>query len=332
MSTIKDVAKLAGVSTTTVSLVLNHKAGSNRVSKETQSRIFQAVKTLNYKPNLSARRLKQSSPRRYVIAIYWPINGRKSYLSNVISHLDTAFKNRSFSCDLVIKLYEKDTLHLERGLHDPSSFDGIMIGALSSVDMAFLADHTPLMPMVLFNRSVSSYDSVVSRSDAAYGFFESCFQTQEITKVAVFESRDTYLGTRDRMSKFIAMCLKAGIEIEHYKSGANYEDGYQMAQDFIAIKDQSQFIFCETERIAIGATRAFSEAGIKIPNDLKLASISLSNPNTTQYVSPSITIVQLPADEMMDAIAGIFYAHFMGEDTDKVQRVFDLKLHSRESF
>ncbi|RHQ18859.1 LacI family transcriptional regulator [Lachnospiraceae bacterium AM48-27BH] len=58
MATIKDVAKLAGVSVTTVSIIMNGKSGERKISAQTQERVQDAMRELGYQPNLTARRLR----------------------------------------------------------------------------------------------------------------------------------------------------------------------------------------------------------------------------------------------------------------------------------
>ena len=61
MTTIKDIAELANVSATTVSLILNGKAKERRITEATIKRVTDAMKELDYKPNLSARRLRTAA-------------------------------------------------------------------------------------------------------------------------------------------------------------------------------------------------------------------------------------------------------------------------------
>lgn len=73
MATIKDVAKQAGVSVTTVSIIINGKAEERKISAATQERVAEAMRDLGYQPNLSARRLRSQENERPVIAFFWPI-------------------------------------------------------------------------------------------------------------------------------------------------------------------------------------------------------------------------------------------------------------------
>ena len=70
MATIKDVAKAAGVSVTTVSIVINGKAEERAISEATINKIHKAMRELGYQPNLSARRLRTSEKPVPVIAFF----------------------------------------------------------------------------------------------------------------------------------------------------------------------------------------------------------------------------------------------------------------------
>lgn len=67
VSTIKDVAKRAGVSPTTVSIILNGKAEDRKISQATLEKVMNAVRDLDYQPNLSARRLRSNEIKSRVL-------------------------------------------------------------------------------------------------------------------------------------------------------------------------------------------------------------------------------------------------------------------------
>ncbi len=71
MITIKDVARKAGVSGTTVSIILNGKADERRISEATRERVLSAMAELGYQPNLGARRLRS----RIRLSPLWPFTG-----------------------------------------------------------------------------------------------------------------------------------------------------------------------------------------------------------------------------------------------------------------
>ena len=74
MATIKDVAKLSGVSVTTVSIIINGKAEERKISDSTCRKVLEAKRELGYQTNLSARRLRYQESKNPVIAFFRPID------------------------------------------------------------------------------------------------------------------------------------------------------------------------------------------------------------------------------------------------------------------
>ena len=83
MSTIKDIAREAGVSIATVSIVLNGKGQERKISKETQERIYTIASQLNYVPNQSAKKLRATQRNSYAIAFFWATDFRINYLARI---------------------------------------------------------------------------------------------------------------------------------------------------------------------------------------------------------------------------------------------------------
>ena len=83
MSTIKDIAREAGVSIATVSIVLNGKGPERKISVETQKRIHHIAQQLNYVPNQSAKKLRSAQKDSYAIAFYWATDFRINYLARI---------------------------------------------------------------------------------------------------------------------------------------------------------------------------------------------------------------------------------------------------------
>ena len=84
MATIKDIARIANVSPSTVSFVLNGKAREMKVSSATEQRILEIVAATGYRPSNVARRLRASEAERPVLALYWPLDRRASYVGRLL--------------------------------------------------------------------------------------------------------------------------------------------------------------------------------------------------------------------------------------------------------
>ena len=80
MASIKDVAQLAGVSFSTVSIIINGKATERKISEETQKRVWEAMRKLQYRPNISAKKLKEGETDKLVVALFWSFDFRRAML------------------------------------------------------------------------------------------------------------------------------------------------------------------------------------------------------------------------------------------------------------
>ena len=166
MATIKDVAALAGVSTATVSLVLNGRGQELKVSAATQQKVLAAAKTLAYKPNASARKLRTSEVEKPTIAFYWPMDLRINYLAAILTGLRTEIEKLQFDCELIICTYRNDHLAEEQGLKNAYRYSAAIIGAPSEADMAYLQGLKTSLPIILFNRYLEKYHTVCSQDES----------------------------------------------------------------------------------------------------------------------------------------------------------------------
>ena len=85
MVTIRDVAKAAGVSVATVSIVVNDKAKEHSIPETAQEKVNDVIRKLGYQPNLSARKLRSKYKSVPVIAFFWPLDFRISILASFLN-------------------------------------------------------------------------------------------------------------------------------------------------------------------------------------------------------------------------------------------------------
>ena len=112
MATIKDVAREAGVSVTTVSIVINGKTEERRISPVTRDKVLAAMNALGYQPNLSARRLRSNDVKKPVIAFFWPVDYRINILASFLNYIQKELHTQNLDCELVIQTYELSLIHI----------------------------------------------------------------------------------------------------------------------------------------------------------------------------------------------------------------------------
>ena len=169
MANIKDVAKLAGVSQSTVSIVLNGKSEQRMISAATQQKVYDAVKALDYHPNVAARKLRESGGASQSIALYWASDFRAQMMVRFFKGLEIALEQAgSPEIEITIHPYKNGGLVKEKPFLTSNKCSAIIVANACEEDLSFLEGITPLVPLVLYNRSSAKY-STVSVDDATIG-------------------------------------------------------------------------------------------------------------------------------------------------------------------
>ena len=130
------------------------------------AKVLAAAKTLAYKPNASARKLRTSEVEKPTIAFYWPMDLRINYLAAILTGLRTEIEKLQFDCELIICTYRNDHLAEEQGLKNAYRYSAAIIGAPSEADMAYLQGLKTSLPIILFNRYLEKYHTVCSQDES----------------------------------------------------------------------------------------------------------------------------------------------------------------------
>lgn len=334
MATIKDVATLAGVSVSTVSIVLNGKAEERKVAKETARKVMDAIAALNYKPNITARRLQSSEESKPIIAVYWPLDYRTTFLARILMGLQGEIKRLNFECDVVVCTYENDHLYKESGLINKNKYNAAIIGATSEKDMNFLESIEPPFPIVLYNRYSDKYFSVCNDDEAAAYKAASLFAEKGHKSVAVITVEGAHIATSFRTKYFLNACKKLNIEIEKsyiIKAENSYAGGVLAAKKLLNLENIPHALFCDSDLQAIGASYIFNEENIKIPDDIEIIAFGLMSEESTEYTTPPITVVLIPSEEMASSCISLLDDILKHKITKPVHKTIEPKMLMRKS-
>lgn len=334
MSTIKDVATLAGVSTSTVSIVLNGKAEERKVAPETCKRVLDAINTLNFKPNVSARRLRNPEDNKPTVAIYWPLDYRTILLSSILKGISKEIKRLNYDCEIIVCTYENDKLYAETSLCSKNKYNAAIIGGISIKDMEYLETFEPQIPTVLVNRYLDKYSTVCIDNNVSAYKAAKLFAAKGHKRVAIISAETPYVAMNIRTKSFIKACKEFGIEIEEnfiLKYENSYEGGAFAARRFLNQENRPNALFCDSEFFALGAAHIFNKEKINIPEDLEIIAIGMSDPENTEYSTPPITVVLVPSEEIASDCMNIIYNIFKNRIEPPIHRILESKLLLRDS-
>ena len=335
MVTVKEVAEKAGVSATTVSIVINGKSKERGITQPTQDRIFQAMKELGYQPNLSARRLRAGEQNAAVVAFFWPSDFRLSILASFLNAYSKRIHETGFNCELVVQTYENDALEKFDQTLLRNNYNAVIIGACSKRDLEHLETLPLQVPVVLLNRDSSVFSTVNIDNEAIGILAAEQFLKKGYKRLGVFSSGKQFIASSKRTDAFVSACTRMGICVDSediLQDDSTAEGGYRMAEKFFESGLPAKAVFCDYDAIAFGALKAFRERGIHIPEDLEILSIDITGSELTTHASPALSVIKMPNEKMSITAIDLLREKLRTSDLSPVRIEIEPELILRESF
>lgn len=301
MATIKDVARLSGVSISTVSIVLNGQSTERKIPQSTQKEVLKAVSELNYQPNLSARKLRSAGKDEYTVGVYWASDTRTIILARVLQGLQKAISESDKTIKTVICPFTTGKLHEDRSLRSITSYNAVIIATINDVDLAYLEQNPPPIPTVLFNRYSKNFSGVGTDNRIAGQLAADQLLEQGITDIGCVHHKASFLAMRQRSDSFREHCTAHGIAIPD--QNVVYTDdtiagGFLAGEELLRREKIPKGIYCDDDQLALGLISAIHQHGLKIPEDVKLVAMGMGPPDFCRHSIPPITVVELPIEEM----------------------------------
>ncbi len=334
MATLKDVSKLAHVSATTVSIIVNGKAEERHISQKTVDKVNAAVRKLNYQPSISARALRSSEANKFTIGIYWVSDFRSSFLSRFINGIQAAKMQLTLDMNIVICPFKPNELYKETALYQTNAFNAVIIATASQEDLKYIHKNPTAIPAILNNRDSQIYHTV-KIDNTALGYKAVQHLTERgVKSVGIVALEKEYHAMNSSTKGFIEACKKAKIQLKAEDiiyTGFSGEDGYQAAQEFLKHDKLPDAIFCDNDSNAIGLAAYFNRHGIKVPDEIQIIAVGIGNPAYTRLYCPSITIVNIPLEKLAEEALMIIDAIAQNKIKEPQHLLFDSVLLQRES-
>lgn len=315
--TIKDIAKLANVSHTTVSRALNN---SPYINEETKAKIKALAKELNYVPNYNAKSLVLL--KSYVIGVFF------SSISEGTS--DTFFHEIVKG---VNKVMDKEYNLVIRGIDnyehshpiDNKNFDGIIVVSQSKNDDEFIKTIIEKnIPMVVINRDISVDGVINILSNDTKGSYDAVqyLINNNHKKIGMIQGNLEFESSTYRKKGYIMALEENNINVNNdYILSGKYtlESGYHNMKKLLNIEDKPTAVFCANDDIAVGAMKAIFESGLRVPDDISI--IGFDNSNFCNYVTPTLTSVKKDSLTMSE-IGGINLLDIINKKLINQEKIF----------
>ena len=267
--TIKDVAKAAGVSYSTVSRALT---GSPEISEETRSRILQICKEMNYTVNTVARSMVKKSTK--LLGLIIP-SVNNPFMSELAYHVDRQARARGYNIILCNSSRDPEQ---ERELFElmiGRQVDGILLSPAGMESYEKLYPYLSRIPTVFIGETLrempESYVSVDNFRGAQMGV-EYLYKLGH-REILYFGRRRGSMTHQLRAEGYAAACEHYGLT-PHYCnnsfSSSSIKYGYQLAKQLFSQELRYTAIFAATDTNALGIMQAAEEVNLRIPGDLSL--------------------------------------------------------------
>ena len=296
MATIKDVAKLANVSVSTVSIVINGHAKERKIPDTTIERVMKAVTELNYRPNVNARRLRENNSK-LIFALYWPLDSRTNMLASLLSGFQQIIHKNQILCELIVKTYQLN--HIKESFQDvlSNTFDGVIIGGTDIQDLKYLESISTTTPLVLINRDSSVHSTVSLSNETIIHMAIELLSSHKGKDIHLITSTTPFFAANQRTNALIQACQTNHIPIsKHYTTSNSFEGGIEIAKNYENL--QNCILFCEDSPIALGMLYYMNRHQIHVPKDISIFSLNYSDLHYTCYATPSLTTIHVPYEKI----------------------------------
>ena len=329
-ATIKDIARILHVSTSTVSRALRN---ATDVNSETKSAVMALAEELDYQPNKLALSLLNKST--HTIGVIAP--NLDYVLSTMIKGMDEVALEAGYTVMVCQsnESYGRELVNTRR-LMD-SLVDGLLF-SVSSETKVF--DHIKKMldrnvPLVIFDRDIPEIKApkvMLDNYSGGYVAGEHLAQ-QGYKKIALLLGPKNLTISNQRETGFKQALKDNGIRLEQelvIHCDFNQEYAYLATKELLALKKRPDAIFTISDRMGIGAMRAIKEKGLKMPDEIGL--VSFNNEPIVSLLTPAISSVEIPAFELGKETARLFIEMINSENRDNFETILlKPKLFIRES-
>lgn len=286
MSTIKDIARDAGVSTATVSRFLNSTA---KVSPETAKKIMKAVKKYNYEPNFLGRGLRVKRTNMVMVILSSIVN---SFYAKVIKGVEDEAHKNGYNVLIAANYDSAETERSYTKIMKKRLVDGMIFMRpsikLSEMDALYkkypivqCAEYIPgsKVPYVSIDHRKAAYDMVCGLINRG------------LKRIGAFYAKDGCISSSERFQGYKDALNDAGIPFDESLvayGNHGFRNARSVAAEYIR-KAAPEAVFAFSDRMAAGVIRAAMDLDLKVPEDISVA--GFDNIDLSHMMTPAITTV-----------------------------------------
>lgn len=325
MAKIKDVALQAGVSSATVSRVLN---GDEGVAEASRERVLAAVSELGYKPNRLARNLRRQQTDTIGVVVSEIENPHFTQAVRVIE--DAAFRQgyRVILCN-TDETPEKQSAYLE--MLAAERVRGVILAPADAADP--LIEHllTLGVPIVAFDRSVDDPRADAVIADNEYAALRAVRHLSDAGRrqIGFIGGRPEIQTGRERLAGYLAAVGELGQEPQAVEGAFRVDGGFAAARQLLEAYPGVDGLVVANNLMTIGAMKAIRQHGRRIGDDIGL--VGFDDPVWAEFVDPPLTALVQPVRRMASQAISLLFERIEGMRSQPRTVIFTFELCMRAS-
>lgn len=328
MATIKDVAKMAGVSPATVSRVIN---GSANVNEEKRKIIFEVIEKLDFKPSEVARSLIKKTSRTIGLLLPGIVNPFFSQVAEAVEKTASKYGYKTTLCISYGNL-EKEKEYINS--LQLANADGIVVISENEQLEDFL-DYINI-PIVALDR----FSTVTKGDESKYSFVTvdnylgGKMAAQHLIncgcrRIAHIRGPLNSIIATERMRGFQSVLNEKLMDCLILSSSYSFEDGLNASYRILREHPEIDGVFAGNDMIAISLIKAAYNEKKKIPDELQI--VGYDNISFSKLVTPSLTTIAQPIDKSAQTAVDLLISKIQGKSTVNRKIVLPIKLIERET-
>jgi LacI family repressor for deo operon, udp, cdd, tsx, nupC, and nupG len=327
MITLRDVAKLANVSTATVSRVLAH---SDHVSEETRKKVLEAIQALNYHPNLLGRQLRKRETRTILVVVPDITN---PFFSQVLRGIEQVALEHGYRVLLgdTQNDSQRELDYLDHLFY--RQVDGaIMLTARTPPPVIEeLAEEYPVVLACEYLEGSRIPTVSIDNISSARKMTEHLIQLGH-RRIAHLSGPMHVILSRDRLKGYQQAMATYELDLDPVliqEGDFSYASGFNLTEKLLALQTPPTAIFAANDEMAIGAIKAIKQQGLRVPDDIAVA--GFDDIQMSSIFEPALTTIAQPVFEIGSTAMELLVRLMEKKEVMKQRFVLEDRLIIRQS-
>ena len=317
MATIKDVAKMAGVSTTTVSHVINK---TRFVAKETEEAVMQAIKSLKYSPSAVARSLKVNTTKSIGMIV---TTSESPYFAEIIHAVEDHCYRQGYSLFLCNTQNDPEKIKNHVEMLTKKRVDGLLVmcSEYTQHSLDVLSSFSSV-PMVVMDWGPNADTDIIEDNSFNGGYIATKHLIDCGHKaIGLIAGELDKTTARTRYEGFVKAMNEANLPIHENWIMEGFfepEDGYECMNKILVQDNLPTAVFCCNDVMALGAISAITEKGLRVPDDISI--IGYDNIHSSRFYAPPLTTIHQSKSRLGAQAVNLLFERIANKDNDSHEK------------